>query len=121
VVARQGRGRTAPTGGIEHYGHGHGDLLPIAQRTVPPLYQHRRAAATTSQTRARSALAKRKPTVNTQGARGSSTAGANSVPAEMLAKAARGHWKRRAANFLARVGQAGCPRGPVRKRLPTWV
>jgi hypothetical protein len=42
----------------------------------------------------------------------SSNVGANSVPAETLAKPARGNWKRRAANFLARVGQAGCPPGP---------
>ena len=34
------------------------------------------------------------------------------MPAETLAKPARGNWKRRAANFLARVGQAGVRRGP---------
>jgi hypothetical protein len=36
---------------------------------------------------------------------------ANAGPGETLAKAARGNWERRAANFLARVGQAGCPPG----------
>ena len=34
VVARHRRRRAPPAGGIENYGHGHGDLLPIAQRPV---------------------------------------------------------------------------------------
>ena len=49
VIARHRRGRAAPTGGIENYGDGHGDLLPIAQRTgtaaLPTPARHREVTA----------------------------------------------------------------------------
>jgi hypothetical protein len=49
VIARQGRGRAAPAGGIEHYGHGHGISSQSHSGQMPRLYQPRRAAATTRQ------------------------------------------------------------------------
>jgi hypothetical protein len=48
VVARHRRGRAAPTGGIENYGHGHGISSQSHCGQFPPLYQHRRVTASGS-------------------------------------------------------------------------
>ena len=47
VIARNRGGRAAPAGGVENYGHGHGISSQSHSGQLPPLYQHRRAAAST--------------------------------------------------------------------------
>ena len=47
VIARKGRRRAASAGGVENYGHGHGISSQSHSGQLPPLYQHRRAAAST--------------------------------------------------------------------------
>jgi hypothetical protein len=72
VVARHRRGRAAPTGGIENYGHGHGISSQSHCGQFPPLYQPARHRQWQPRWSARFPLGKHAPAVDGQNARGSS-------------------------------------------------